>query len=54
MFYLSGVHIRWIDTPGDKIRAQDDFNITYELILDDTFYDWAFTSGLFSHIASIS
>lgn len=51
---IAGIEIRWIQPPGEEMRAQDDFNVTYELHLTDTFYDWAYTEGYFSHLTSVT
>ncbi|WAR24777.1 ANPRA-like protein [Mya arenaria] len=47
-----GFDLQWIETPGEEIRAQEEFNVTYELIIKDEFYDWAYPKGYFSHLSS--
>ena len=31
----------WIEPPPDEIKAEEPFNVTYDMVLDDSFYDWA-------------
>ncbi|XP_071147062.1 atrial natriuretic peptide receptor 1-like [Mytilus edulis] len=45
----SGVNMRWVVPPPSEIEAETEFNVTYELILDTTFYTWAFTNGYFDN-----
>ncbi|ELU11951.1 hypothetical protein CAPTEDRAFT_165186 [Capitella teleta] len=41
-----GVALDWVEPPPTEIKAEEAFNVTYDLILDSTFYDWAVdTSG---------
>ncbi|XP_052776488.1 atrial natriuretic peptide receptor 1-like [Mya arenaria] len=46
-----GLEVKWIETPGDEIRAQDEFNVTYELVIKDEFYEWAFNKSYFDHLS---
>ncbi|XP_045157129.2 atrial natriuretic peptide receptor 1-like [Mercenaria mercenaria] len=49
-----GFDLRWITTAGDTIKVQEHFSLTYELIVNDDFYTWAFDNNYFDGIGSIS
>ena len=40
--------------PGDTIKAQTAFNITFELLVEDAFYTWAYDNSYFSSITSVT
>ncbi|KAL4235759.1 hypothetical protein ACF0H5_004151 [Mactra antiquata] len=42
--------MRWIQPPEDEIKAQENFTLTYELIVKDFFYDWGFGAGYFTSV----
>ncbi|XP_046566665.1 LOW QUALITY PROTEIN: atrial natriuretic peptide receptor 1-like [Haliotis rubra] len=42
-----GVNIRWIIPPPANIKAQEPFNVTYELLIASAFYPWAVTNNIF-------
>jgi len=48
------VDLRWIDTPGEKIRADSEFNMTYQLILEDEFWPFAMRHGFLSGPAGLT
>ncbi|XP_041357474.1 atrial natriuretic peptide receptor 1-like [Gigantopelta aegis] len=43
-----GVNIRWVVPPPDEIRAQEPFNVTYELTLGPQFFPWAVSFNIFN------
>ena len=51
---FSGVDIHWIQPPPAEIKAEEPFNVTYELVLTDLFYEWAVISaGKSNYFASL-
>jgi len=50
LFHISGFDLRWITVPGDTIRAQEEFDVTFELIIYDAFYTWVFDNTYFDAI----
>lgn len=49
LIFYTGVGFTWILPPAAEIKAETGFNVTYELILDGTFYSWAFNNGFFDN-----
>ncbi|XP_013398539.1 atrial natriuretic peptide receptor 1 [Lingula anatina] len=47
-----GITLRWIDPPPDSVRAQKHFNVTYELLVDTIFYEWAEDRQIFDAITN--
>ncbi|CAH1772446.1 unnamed protein product [Owenia fusiformis] len=43
-----GINIRWIVPPKSPVKAQESFNVTYELILGSAFWPWAVTNNIFN------
>ena len=51
---FSGVVFNWIEPPPAELKAEEPFNVTYELILEDLFYEWAvITAGKTNYFASL-
>ena len=47
-FYIFvGISMRWLYPPASEMKAETDFNVTYELVVDASFYTWAYTNGYF-------
>ncbi|XP_060558580.1 atrial natriuretic peptide receptor 1-like [Ruditapes philippinarum] len=49
-----GFDLRWITTAGDTIPVQEHFTLTYELIVNDGFYTWAFDNNYFNGIGGVT
>ncbi|KAL4236675.1 hypothetical protein ACF0H5_005059 [Mactra antiquata] len=49
-----GFSIRWVETPGNTIKINEIFTMTYELIINDGFYTWAHGEGYFDGIGNIT
>ncbi|XP_052777167.1 atrial natriuretic peptide receptor 2-like [Mya arenaria] len=49
-----GFELRWVSIPGETIRAQDEFSLTFEFIVNDAFYTFAVNNGYFDGIGSVT
>ena len=45
-----GVSMRWIQAPPDEIKAEEHFNVTYEMTLEESFWAWGVSKGVFSGV----
>lgn len=50
----AGFQIQWMDKPDGAITAQEKFDVTFQLIVADDFYTFAFNSGYFADIPGAS
>lgn len=52
--FYAGVDMDWIVPPPAEVKAEEPFNVTYDLILSEPFYDWAVISisktNFFAHL----
>ena len=40
---ISGISVHWILAPPEDIKAQEHFNVSYELDIHHEFWEWAVT-----------
>ncbi|KAK3089985.1 hypothetical protein FSP39_008227, partial [Pinctada imbricata] len=44
----TGATLRWVEAPPSEIKAEVSFNVTYEFVVDASFYTWATSNSYFT------